>query len=340
MRHDPRVMPERQQGRLLTFNCHEPWVHQLGALGRPIDIIDGLPGRYTDRWDERMRPIPAGARLVSLAEVRAAHQGHASYDCIIGHNLSDLLAVAIAAPRLLVLHVTLEHRVQQAGLAAPPAELRQSIDRYLALAGGCAIAVTEMKKRSWGLADCEVVESAADPDDYLPYRGDLAMGLRVANQISSRRAYFAWDLHEAAFAELPVRILGHNPDMPGVAPARDWDDLKQQLARHRFFIHTADPALEDGFNMALMEALAAGVPVIGNRHPTSPIEHGVSGLLADDPLELASCARRLLLNRELALRMSEEARRLGQRRFSRPRFARGIEDAIDRARRRWHERPR
>jgi hypothetical protein len=31
--------------RLLTFNCHETWVHRLEHLGYPMDIIDGLPGR-------------------------------------------------------------------------------------------------------------------------------------------------------------------------------------------------------------------------------------------------------------------------------------------------------
>lgn len=323
-------------GRLLTFNCHEAWVHQLGRLGRPLDIVDGLPGRYTDRWDARMRPVPAHARLVSLEEVR---QDRARYDAIVGHNLSDLLAVDLAAPRILVLHVTLEHRLQQAGLAQPPGELRAAIERYLALKGGVAVAVTELKARSWGLADCAVVESAVDPDEYLPWCGDTAAGLRVANQITARREYLAWPLHEAAFGDLPVRIVGHNPDLPGVAPARDWDELKRLLAAHRFFVHTAGLGLEDGFNMALMEALAAGLPVVGNRHPTSPVEHGVSGFLADDPLALASFARRLLDDREGAEKMSRAARDLARRRFPVARFRGGFEDAIARARARFERRP-
>ncbi len=316
--------------RLLTFNCHEAWVHQLGRLGRPLDIIDGLPGRYTNRWDERMRPIPSGARLLSLPEARAER---GPYDCIIGHNMTDLLAVDFDAPRILVLHVTLEHRLQQSRTAPPAAEIRATLDRYLEKSGSVAIAVTEMKAQSWQLRDCAVVESAAEPREYVEWTGVEASGLRIANQISARREYLAWPLHEAAFAEVPVRVLGHNPDMPGVEPARDWDDLKAQLARHRFFIHTAALELEDGFNMALMEALAAGLPVIGNRHPTSPIEHGTSGFLSDDPLALASYAKLLLGDHARAATMSHAARRLASERFSVDRFCRGIEDAIARARR-------
>jgi len=324
-------------GRLLTFNCHEAWVHQLGRLGRPLDIVDGLPGRYTDRWDERMRPVPQGARLLSLD---AALAERASYDCILGHNLSDLLAVSLDAPRILVLHVTLEHRLMQAKCERAPSELCEAIDRYLAAVGGVAVAVSDMKAQSWKLAECDVVESCACPSEYPDWHGTRATGLRIANQVSSRREYLAWDLHEAAFSGMPVRLVGHNPDLPGVEPAADWDDLKRGLAAHRFLIHTAGPHLEDGFNMALMEGLAAGLPVIGNRHPTSPIVHGLSGFLSDDPLALRSFAKLLLDDHERARIMSAEATRLAEERFPPSRFVRGLEASIERARRRWESRPR
>ncbi len=323
--------------RLLTFNCHEAWVHQLGALGRPLDIIDGLPGRYIDHWDSRMRPVPAGARLITLQQARS---GEASYSCIIGHSLTDLFAVKeLSAPRILMLHVTLDHRLQQAQLEQAPAQLRASIERYLDMVGGVAVAVTAMKADSWGLRECEVIESAADPNDYLPWSGHEAAGLRVANQINSRREYLHWDFHEASFAGVPVRIVGHNPDMDGVEPARDWDELKQLLSAHRFFIHTAGPQLEDGFNMALMEALAAGLPVIGNRHHSSPITHDVNGLLSDDPLELASHAKRLLQDNQLAARLSAAARQLASERFSPTRFAEGMTGAMNKAHHKWQQRP-
>ena len=62
--------------------------------------------------------------------------------------------------------------------------------------------------------------------------------------------------------------------------------------------------------MATLEAMAAGLPVLGNPHPTSPIEHGVSGFLSDDPAELHASAERLLQDRELAVHMGKEARKL------------------------------
>ncbi|MGA2811953.1 MAG: hypothetical protein ABSG16_11175, partial [Candidatus Acidiferrum sp.] len=67
-------------GRLLVFNCHEAWVYQLRCLGMPLDIITDLPGRHIEGWDERLRPLPGDARLISLA---TAQQSALPYDCIV-----------------------------------------------------------------------------------------------------------------------------------------------------------------------------------------------------------------------------------------------------------------
>ena len=62
-----------------------------------------------------------------------------------------------------------------------------------------------------------------DADAYLPYTGEEACGLRICNFIESRRKILLWDLHEKAFGGLPVRLVGHNPGMAGVAAAESWE---------------------------------------------------------------------------------------------------------------------
>ncbi len=318
--------------RILTFNCHEAWVHQLASLGLEVDVVDGLPGRYTASWDERMRPVPSCFRLLALED---ALKEPRPYDCIVAHNLSDLLCVkALNAPRVLVLHVTLEHRLMQARITTPPDDFCATIRSYLARVGGHVVAVTEAKRRSWGLGG-DVVEAGVDLASYPIATREVAAAVRVANQITARQQYLFWDFHKTAFADIPVRIVGYNPELPGVEASRDWADLKHILSRHRFFIHTADPQLEDGFNMALMEAAATGLPLLGNRHPTSPVEHGVHGFLSDDPEELGRLGRRLLDEPELAATMGAAARDLAERRFSTVRFAHQFSHAMDRARDAW-----
>ena len=90
--------------------------------------------------------------------------------------------------------------------------------------------------------------------------------------------------------------------------------------------------------MAMAEAMAAGLPVLGNRHPTSPIKHGVSGFLSDNPRELQHYARILLEDRELAAMMGRQARKIVIERFSPARFRHGFLRSIEIARRKWYTR--
>lgn len=320
-----------QNGRLLVFDCHEAWVYQLRWLGRPMDVVVGLKGREPEGWDLAMRPEPPNARMVQLEEVRDAGE---VYDCILAHNLSDLLEVkSLVGPRLLVLHEFLDALALEQNSANHPAELRSALAQYLSLTNAHVVAVSEAKARSWGVADW--IPRAADPADYPPHSGDIARGLRIANQIQRKRRTLLWNFHEAAFAGIPLTIIGRNDDLPGVRPARDWHHLKDILRRHRFFVHTAGPALEDGFNMAMLEAMAAGLPVLGNRHPTSPVVHGLSGFLSDDPVELRSLAQWLLRDPALAAKMGREAQKIVATNFSPGNFTNGVRRAIEIAQQKW-----
>ena len=275
-----------------------------------------------------MRPLPDGARTLTLDE--ALTSGRA-YDCVINHNITDLLDTrGLSVPKLLVLHETLEGRMEQQGAEFDAKDMRALLNSYLASVGGHAIAISRMKARSWGVTHT-VVQNSADPDAYLPHVGDVASGLRIANHIASKRVFLAWDFHEAALGGLPVRLVGHNPGMPNVEAASDWDHLKRMLCSHRFLVHTADPRFEDGYNMAVLEAMAAGLPVLTNEHPTTIVQHGATGFIASTPAEMREHAQRLLADEELARDLGGRAREFVQRSFSAARFrvefTRAIQDA-------------
>jgi glycosyltransferase involved in cell wall biosynthesis len=320
---------------LLVFNCHEAWVYQLGILGYELDIIVGLKGRYKQTWDRQIRPVPPNSRLITLSDALCSP---ASYYCIITHNIADLLDVKLRPePRLMVIHLPIEARILEEKSKVEPAEMIEMTHRYIELIGAHVVAVSVFKGKSWGFTD-DIVNFWSDPEDYPPYTGQKACGLRISNFISNRRQFLLWDFHEKAFNEIPVRIVGHNPDTPQVRASNSWDHLKKLLQSHRFYIHTADPSLEDGYNMATVEAMAAGMPVLSNRHPGSPIEHGVSGFLSDDPDELRTYAEMLLADRDLAVKMGQQAQKTCMERFSRARFKRAFLQSIETARSKWHNR--
>lgn len=323
------------QSRLLVFNCHEPWVYQLHALGFALDIVVGLRGRSVKGWDTNLRPQPPNSRLLSLSDA-LGHKGN--YACIIAHNLTDLLECKrLNAPKILVIHSTLAGIAAEQQTRTSLDDIRKTIAEYVRIANIHVLPVSSLKGKSWGF-DCEAVPFCADPAAYLSYSGDLASGLRVANQVSSKRKFLHWSFHEAAFRDLPVHLVGRNDDMEGVRPSQNWDELKEIFRHHRFYIHTADPQLEDGYNMATLEAMAAGLPVLGNCHPSSPVINGVNGFLSDDPAELHNHAVRLLEDRDLAIKMGRAAQATVREQFPPVRFAAGMVAAIRAAQLLWSKR--
>lgn len=317
--------------KLLVLHCHEAWVHQLGVLGAELDVVVGLPERHRREWDERVRPLPAGARTVSLEEARLAL---ASYDCVVNHSISDLLDTReIDAPKLLVLHESIEGATAGGEDGVDARERRVLLNSCLVSVGGHAIAVSRSRAKSWGVTHA-VVHNSAEPAAYPAYTGEVAHGVRVVGRIASKRALAASDALDGALAGIPLRIVGCDAELPD-APSPDWAELKSVLASHRFLVHAADSCHGDGYDMAILEAMAAGMPVITNRHPTTIVEHGVTGLVADRPAGMREHALRLLEDVELARELGANGRRFVMRHFSPDRFRVEFTKAIQEARKKW-----
>lgn len=162
-------------------------------------------------------------------------------------------------------------------------------------------AVRDLARRTW------VVPNAVDPRyfEVRPARTEppvvLCVGL-VCHRKNQNRFIRALDVL-AAQRPLRVRFLGHVPagafgaEFRSLLSTRPWcehggfagrDELADEFSRASVL---ALPSLEDNCPMAVLEAMAAGVPVVGARVGGVPdlIEDGVTGLLCD-PLDERSMA--------------------------------------------------
>lgn len=320
--------------RILVLNSHEAWVAQLDGLPFEFDIAVGLSGRSHAGWDERMRPVPRNARVIDIKDALLQTE---PYRAVIGHSVTDLLEVKrLEIPKLLIIHTTIEGRLAEAPGNVSAKRLSDETKKYLKLIRGHVVAVSRLKQRSWNLKG-DLLGFSVNIDDYPPATQEKAQGLRISNHFNKRRTILMADFHDAAFAGLPIEFVGENDDMPGVTAAKDWADLKRRLAESRFYIHTADPRLEDGYNMATVEAMASGLPVLGNRHPSSVVEQGVTGFTSDDPAELRAHAEQLLQDHALALKMGKAAREQAADIFSRERFCDGMMKALARSKANFYQ---
>jgi glycosyltransferase involved in cell wall biosynthesis len=102
-----------------------------------------------------------------------------------------------------------------------------------------------------------------------------------------------------------VHVLGQRKDVPALMHAIDV---------------FAMPSIWEGFGLVLLEAMAAGRPIVASRVATIPevVLDGESGLLvpAGDPLALADALAQLANDRALASRLGESGRERLQRHFS------------------------
>ena len=119
---------------------------------------------------------------------------------------------------------------------------------------------------------------------------------------------------EGALRHVAVRGIRANVHFPGWLAPRRREEL---LARTTVFVL---PSHAEGLPMSLLEAMAAGCPVIATPVGGIPdvVADGVNGLLvpAGDRDALALALHRLLVDRSLAARLGREARETIRRRFT------------------------
>jgi hypothetical protein len=305
---------------VVTINSHQPYLHLLGGLGHDFVVLDrGLRGSDCP-WQDSVRPLPAGFRLATLTEGTAlAHQ--TPFDVGIAHNITDLLTLKDLCPRLvLIIHGTLAGRIASETSRTGGAEFLQVVSRYLDHVPARLVYVSELKAASWTGLPGEVIDHGIPLQEYDGYNGELPAVLRVANLQRQRDILLDHTLQQVVLRGIPTTLYGWNPDVPGAALAGSWEELKQAYRRHRCFLITNRAPLEDGYNLALLEAMATGMAVVTTPHPSSPVRDGENGLVGRGADALRQRVSQLLHDREQAVALGGMARQTVADRFPYDRF--------------------
>ena len=187
---------------------------------------------------------------------------------------------------------------------------------------GTLVFVSESKRDDWGLASGNVIMPGVDPDEFLPYEGSQKAVLRVANQIRERTAMLGYSVQEEICQGLPSLLIGENPTVENSNIAKSFDDLKAAYSRNRVYLNTTNDLYEDGYNLAMLEAMCSGMPIVSTANSTSPITDGAEGFISDDIDYLRSGIKELLGDIKLARQMGAKAKETVIERF-------GINDFVD-----------
>lgn len=306
---------------LVTYCSHQPFLHLFHKTDLKLDIILlKQTNRFLQNWDERVRPLPAHWQLIDYEEAkRRASAGR--YQVAMAHNISDYMdLLKLGLPLVLVMHTSLSSRYVEERAKVDKAAYRIQFAELVRRTGGHFVFVTPTKKEDWQLPG-EVIVAGIDPDEYPNYHGERASLLRVTNNLQQRASILGYDLHKRISSGFAIEVVGSNPGLVGARPAGSWQELKEYYQSRRALLHTAIPVMEDGYNLAVIEAMASGMPVIATTNPTSPLSDGVNGYISGDVARLRSDVARLLEDRQLATRLGAAARETVRQAFHYRRFA-------------------
>lgn len=302
---------------ILTFNHHESYLCALAGVQADFDVVTRR-GPLDLSWNIRARSVPPNMRLKDFDAVKNDIKS-GRYRVIICHTIKNLFWLLPYQRRHLVFvaHIPLfrnsfGQRVK-GGLKRAIVVFWQKVFKLQ------VIAVSEFKRDSWAV-EAEVAKFFPvpfAPELLAAGKSPEVSGAYVGNLIQERGTELGWPTLQVLLQKnLPIRVLGNNPAIPGAHVPRDFADFVREFSKAHFYVYPVKPSDGDGYNTASLEAMLLGLPTVAIANPTSPIVHEQNGLVAQDVQEMEKHIQRLTADDDLRLRLGVAARETVLREFS------------------------
>ena len=170
-------------------------------------------------------------------------------------------------------------------------------------------------KVSYGLSGT-VIEPGIDVNDFIFSRNVEGAGLVVGNGLE--RNHFRLDLIKELFYQGKIIIVGENPSL-NTKSACCFNALKENYNNASVFVNLLTPP-EAPYNLATLEAIFSGLPVLSVTHPEGWFVHGYNSLLFSSEAELSLALRKLKEEPDLAEKIVSNNYDYVIKRFSIDRF--------------------
>lgn len=331
------VEPERPL-RVLTFNWNETYTALLARVFPNLHVIDRPSLDQTENaWDMRVRGIPAGVRILHDPDMARRNIIEGLYDVVICHTIRDVEFVKpLPVAAVLFAHTALEAEIHGDPERGP--SVKAFLTQLLSARGILFAAPSEMKAASWGLGP-DVISHAIDVDEYPAWIGDWPSALVVGNDLAKWKHATGYELLKKGLAGVEWMLLGTN--VPNEAPGMTMHGLanpshtREQYQHRRAYVSTLQAPFEDAVNLATLEAMAYGMPIVTLAHPASPFKHNANALVGKKPADLGRLTRKLIDDPALGKKLGAAARELAEERFAFEPFRRRWLDFVQRAISHW-----
>ena len=141
--------------------------------------------------------------------------------------------------------------------------------------------------------------------------------LSVVNDWPNRDWCCGFNLWKQTVPGLPVKVFGKSPGFS--EPAKSTEHLREIYQKSKIFYNTS---LHSPVPTVLLEAMACGCAIVSTATCMIPevIQHGVNGLISNDPTELRSYLEMVLNNDAIAKKLGENARKTIEQKYNLDRF--------------------
>lgn len=297
--------------KILTWHTHGSYLYYLTQAPHDFYVMskpDRPPG-----YGGRCGHIPWGDNVIDMpvAEVKDRE-----FDLILFQDddqyLKDQHHYLSEAQRRLP-KIYIEHDTPR----EHPTDMPHPVDDPSVL----LVHVTHFNRLMWnnGRTPTRVVEHGVLVPPGVSYRGDVARGLVVINNIATRGRRLGYDVFLQARERLALDLVGMGALEAGGIGEIEHAQLPAFSAQYRFFFN---PIRYTSLGLAVIEAMMIGMPVVGlaTTEMATVIDNGVSGYVDTNVDALIEHMQAMIDDPQLARRLGEGARRAASERFHIGRF--------------------
>jgi glycosyltransferase involved in cell wall biosynthesis len=299
--------------KILTLNHHESFLSTLAGVGHEFDVIEQYQGLDLS-WNRQRRPVPPNFNLIRWDSALHERLKSGYYDLIIMHTVKNMLWFMPYASNhyLFTAHIPLYF---DSPVHAAKALGKRAILEAFQRSRPCKfVAVSSLKLDAWRVRG-EFIPLAPAPMPKISYDKPLK-AVAVGNLFLERGSELGYPLLASIRNDFDVTTIGNNPRIPGNLLPRDFAEYGEILKKYSIYLYTVTSDQGDGYNTAMLEAMSMGMAVVSINNRTSPIEHGVNGLIGHSREELIQHLTHLKNDEALVRRLGAAAQNTIKERFS------------------------
>ena len=308
-----RKIQEGEKLNILTFATHERYEENLCQTGHNFYSI-----KYGKEWDTTYAPIPSNYHILDRIP------SWVDIDIVLSHTTCNRLQVAhdllcgvqglknnISVPILRHCHVLPDIRF----------DTKQEIKNFKTTPVDSTSFISNFNRDVWEYSkdDSTVIEHGIDTNFWCPgsNESEIKACLSVVNEFPIRDWCCGFELWKQVTENIPRIVVGKCTGKHSnfSKPAKDKEELRDYYQRSRLFLNTS---LHSPVPTVMLEAMACGCPVVSTATCMIPdiIEHGVNGIIANDPSDLKFWIRELLDKPELAKKLGAEGRKTIEKKYN------------------------